>query len=412
MASRTGAGWASMEVRATVDDLRDRLAEVADLAARQARGPSPAAVAQRARRRRLAGGALALVLVGTVAGTVALSGLVRDGLQPATGGPDRDRRQDLPWRPLEAREWAASVEDQRPLDPVLVAAEGERAGTPWRLVVYRSQHRPVAGPPGRDVCFIVDWISNDPRPQAWQAHGTCAPEAQPATLVTAEGPGARDGQVAAFGRAPDGATRVRLELRGRAAVETATTATPVGRFYLAFVPRAAHLERMVALDDAGRALGTALGQGDLSRRELGYPPTGPVATVASGRSPAGRLELVAWPVRQGFCLQVVGERGGGSSSCGPDALEPQPHCSWSQSAAEPAIRLRLVYGGVDRSARRVEVEADGKRVTVPARDAGRLLDRSFFLASLDPDMSMRSIRVVALDADGTRVAALSLSGCG
>ena len=404
-----GAGWASMEVRATVDDLRDRLAEVADLAAQQARGPGPAAVAHRARRRRrLAGGGLALVLVGAVA----LSGFVRDGLRPATGDPDRDRRQDLPWRPLEAREWAASVENQHPLDPVLVAAEGERAGTPWRLVVYRSERRPAAGPRGRDVCFIVDWIASDPRPQAWQAHGTCAPQAQPATLVTAEGPGARDGQVAAFGRAPDGATRVRLVLRGRAAVKTATTATPIGRFYLAFVPRAAYLERMVALDDAGHALGAALGQGDLSRQPMGYPPTGPVATVAAGRSPTGRLELVAWPVRDGYCLSIERARGGGSSSCGPDGLEPRPHCSRSQRAGEPERRLRLVYGGVDRSARRVEVEADGKRVTVRARDAGRLLDRSFFLASLPPETSMRAIRVVAFDADGTRVAALTLSGCG
>jgi hypothetical protein len=400
-----------MEVRGTVDDLRDRLAEVADLAAQQARGPGPAAAVRRARRRRLAGGGLVLVLVGAVA----LSAFVRDGLRPAATDPAGGRSEALPWRPLEAREWVGSVPDQRPLAPVLAAAEGERAGTPWRLVVHRSEHRPAGGPPGRDVCFILDWIAMEAGiPATWQAHGTCAPEAQSATVVTADGPGSREGVVAVFGRAPDDATRVRLVLRGRASVEAATSdASPVGRFYVAFVPRAAYLERMVALNGAGRPLGTAAGPGDLSRRLVGgYPPTGPVALVATGRSSVGELRLIAWPVRDGYCLALESERGGGSSSCGADALDPQPHCSESQSLGEPKRRLRLVYGGVPRSARRVEVQAGGERVTVPARDAGKLLDRSFFLASLPPDTSLRSVRVVAFDAGGARVAALTLEGCG
>jgi hypothetical protein len=397
-----------MEVRGTVDDLRDRLAEVADLAAQQARGPSPAVVVRRVRRRRrLAGGGMVLAL----AGVVTLSALVPQGLRPAADHPGSGRAEALPWRPLAAREWLNTVPDQRPLDPVLAAAEGERAGTPWRLVVHRSEHRPAGAPPGRDVCYIMDWFAMDIAPPSWQAHGTCAPETQPATVVTAEGPGWREGVVAVFGRAPDDATRVRLVRRGRAPVEAATSdAPPVGTFYVAFVPRATYLEQVVALDGAGRALGSAPGQGDLSRRLLGgYPPTGPVAVVATGRSSVGRLELVAWPVRDGFCLAI---EGGGSSGCGPDALDPQPHCSESQTLGKPKRVLRLVYGGVPRSARRVEVQAGGERVTVGATDAGELLGRAFFLAGLPPDTSMRTIRIAAFDADGARVAALTLEGCG
>jgi hypothetical protein len=401
-----------MEVRGTVDDLRDRLAEVADLAAQQARGPGPAVVARRARRRRrLAGGGMALALVGVVS----LSALVPQGLRRAADDPGAGRAEALPWRPLEAREWVNTVPDQRPLDPVVAAAEGERAGRPWRLVVHRSEHRPAGGPPGRDVCFVMDWIVVETGlPTMWQAHGTCAPEAQPATVVTAEGPGAREGVVAVFGRAPGGAARVRLVLRGRAPVEAATSdAPPVGRFYVAFVPRVSYLERVVAVDGAGRALGSAPGQGDLSRRLVGgYPPTGPVAVVATGRSSGGRLELVAWPVRDGHCLALEGERGGGSSWCGRDALDPQPHCSESQTLGEPKRVLRLVYGGVPRSARRVEVRAGGERVTVGATDAGTLLGRAFFLAGLPPDTSMRTVRVAAFDAAGARVAVLTLHGCG
>jgi hypothetical protein len=119
------------------------------------------------------------------------------------------------------------------------------------------------------------------------------------------GTGGRD-TVAVIGRAPPGASRVRLELRGRAPVEAATVAAKglPGRFYAAFVPRASYLERMVALDRHGRAVGQVPGQGDLAQvLPGGDPPTGPVTVVGRVTARSGdRLEMLVWPVRDGFCL--------------------------------------------------------------------------------------------------------------
>jgi hypothetical protein len=70
----------------------------------------------------------------------------RDRDAPTTGRPAKG----LPWRPLVANEWKASVQDERPLDPVVAAAQGERDGQPWRLIVYRSVHQPAGQPATTD----------------------------------------------------------------------------------------------------------------------------------------------------------------------------------------------------------------------------------------------------------------------
>jgi hypothetical protein len=96
------------------------------------------------------------------------------------------------------------VPDETPRDPVVAAAEGEQAGEPWRLVVFRSTYRPGGGrPPVADVCYILDWFALGPGPPAWQAHGTCAPEAQAASVLAAGrfGTGGRD-TVAVIGPGP------------------------------------------------------------------------------------------------------------------------------------------------------------------------------------------------------------------
>ena len=218
---------------------------------------------------------------------------------------------------------------------------------------------------------------------------------------------------------------VRLELRGRTAVEAATVAADSvpGRFYVAFVPRASQLERMVALDRDGRPVGEAPGPGDLTQNRLGGdPPTGPVTVV--GRVPirgSGHLELVVWPVRDGYCVSLAMEPGGGGSSecggSGPEPgvapgdriLEPKMHCSGSGVGR---VDLRVAYGGVPRTARIVRVEAGGGRVEVPARDGGEQLGRAFFLAELPSTRPLGSVRVTALDADGATIRTWRRDGCG
>lgn len=395
-----------MEVHAAVDDLRTRLADAADQAAQLARAPGAAATLRRvrARRRRRAGGVLLALAV--VAAAVAAG---RGGLLTLPDLPAAQQPRDLAWRPLAAKEWRGTVPRERPLDPVLVAAEGRQARDPWRLVVYRSGYDPVGDRPSvTDICYILEWFTMDlGRPVPWQVHGTCAPERQAATVLAAGGPDGDKGLTAVVGRAPDTATRVRLEFRDRRPVETATVRPRdgvLGRFYVVFVPRAGYLERMVALDDGGNQVGAAPGPGDLSRRLLGgFPPTGPVSVVATmPTTPAGAVEVVAWPVRDGYCTAFETESGGGSSHCeslpaaGQSGLEPWLECSGQSQGRE----LRLLYGGVPRAARTVTFQAAGERVEVPVRDAGPALDRAFFATVISRAASRTTIRVTARDAQG------------
>jgi hypothetical protein len=392
----------SSEEHPAVDDLRNRLAEAADQAAELARGPGPAAALRRAsaRRRRRAGEALlALAMVAAVVATGRGALVLRPEL-PAQA------RRDLAWRPLVASEWRASVPDERPLDPVLVAAQGERAGEPWRLVVYRSTYRPAGGHPVTDVCYLLEWFAMDlgSRPR-WQLHGTCAPASQASAVLAVNGPGSGRGLVALIGRAPDSAAWVRLELRGQAPVESATVrleGASLGRFYVAFVPRTSYLERMVALDDRGHRVGEAAGQGYLSRELVGGdPPTGPIMAVATAPTAShGTVEIVAWPARDGYCLSEQAAGGAGSSSCEstPQALAPRLTCSSS-----PAGELRLLYGGVPRASRRVVVQAASRRVEVPARDVGAPFDRAFFAAEVSNEPPREPLVVTAYDGRGKRV---------
>jgi hypothetical protein len=360
----------------------------------------------RARRRRAAGTVCALALVVAVAGiAVARGGLQFPTVEPSTG------HRDLPWRPLVAAEWAI-VPAERPMDPVLAAAQGERAGWPWRLIVYRSIHEPSRNARGQDVCYILEWFLQTEWGRQWQAHGTCAPQRQTTTALAAAGPDRAS--TAVIGRAPPTAARVRLELRGRQPVEVATVDTGrnlLGRFYVAFVPRDASLERVVALDDGGREVGQAPGLGPLvlAQSPAGYPPTGPVTVVAR----AGGIQLIAWPTRYGYCLEI---RGAGSSGCsGPDStanvLAPHVHCF---ATGVPSVKHTLVVGGVPtRAARTVRVEAAGRRVEVPATDAGEELGRAFFIAELpDGKWPSSSGRLTALDGRGASLGTWNLRGCG
>jgi hypothetical protein len=131
----------------------------------------------RARRRRRAGGAALALMVAVAVIAIGRGG----GLGLPTVDPlGQDRWRQLPWRGLQAREWAATVPNEQPHDPVVAAAQGDQAGEPWRLVVYRSTYRPGGGRAVADVCYILDWFALDVGPPAWQAHGTCAPEGQTA----------------------------------------------------------------------------------------------------------------------------------------------------------------------------------------------------------------------------------------
>lgn len=407
------------EVHQAVDDLRTRLAEAAEQAAQRARAPGAAVTLQRAgaRHRRAAGTVCALAVVVAAAGIA----VTRGGLDTPTVAPSTELSRDLPWRPLVAREWEGSVPDERPLDPVLAAAQGQRAGRPWRLTVYPSIYQPAGQPAERDVCYILEWFDQAEREPRWQIHGTCSPEQQAITALAAAGPD--PGATAVIGRAPARAVRVRLELRGQQPVETATANTGhplLGRFYVVFVPPSAYLERLVALDQDGRRVGQAAGLGDLAlaRRPAGLPPTGPVTVVArASSSQGGTLEVVVWPARYGYCLSIHSARGGGSSQCsspgaGTSVFAPQVQCSESQGLGEPPTKQTLVVGGVPRATRTVRAEAEGKRWEVPARDAGEALDRAFVIAELPLAKWPSSVRLTALDAGGATLGTWNLRGCG
>jgi hypothetical protein len=117
----------------------------------------------------------------------------------------RRGRGSLPWRPLVPGEWSATVPDERPVAPILVAAEGTVAGL--------SQRLPEGG-------------ARQPRP------APCWPWA------------ARRRRIAVIGRAAEAATRVRPELRGQEPLEVkavGTTTDVGGRFGVAFVPRDAQV---------------------------------------------------------------------------------------------------------------------------------------------------------------------------
>jgi len=70
-------------------------------------------------------------------------------------------------------------------------------------------------------------------------------------------------------------------------------------------------------------------------------------------------------------------------------------------------------GGVPRATRTVRVEVAGKRLEVPARDAGEGLGRAFFLAELPRETKQPpSVRLTALDTGGATLGTWNLRGCG
>jgi hypothetical protein len=386
-------------VRPAVDDLRELLVEAADRAAEHARAPGPAAALRRVqlRRRRLAAATcLVLVVVATVGIAVGRLGSEVPSVQPAT-------TELLPWRSLEASEWRAAVPDEKPVDPILVAAQGTQAGQPWRLTVYGSVYQPAGQSPTRDVCYILEWFAVDGHQRFWQANGTCAPQSQTATVLAVPAPGS----VAVIGRAPAAASRVRLELPNRAPIVTRTVGTRpalFGRFYVAFVSETASLKQMVAIDDTGRQVGHAPGPGPLTTAlGGGFPPTGPAKSIVQPTASHGRVKVVVWPTRYGFCLAVGSGAGGGSSVCDTassdkSVLDPQTRCEGEQDRWQASVS-----GGMPRSARSVRVEVAGRRFEVRARDAGPAFDRSLFFGELPLSKKETTVRLTARDASGRTV---------
>lgn len=386
-------------MRPAVDDLRELLVEAADRAAEHARAPGPAAALRRVRlRRRRLAAVTCLVLVVVAAAGIAGGRLGSDvpSVQPAT-------TELLPWRSLQAKEWSAAVPDETPVDPILVAAQGTRAGQPWRLTVYGSVYQPAGQPPTRDVCYILEWFAFDGHERYWQANGTCAPETQTATVLAVPAPRS----AAVIGRAPAAASRVRLEFRGRAPIATKTVGTRpnlFGRFYVAFVPESVSLKQMVAMDDTGRQVGHAPGPGPLTTAfGGGFPPTGPATTLVRRTASRGRVKVVVWPTRYGFCLAVGSGAGGGSSVCDTansdkTVLDPQTSCEGDQDRWQASV-----YGGMPRSARSVQVEVAGRRFEVRTQDAGRAFDRSLFYAELPRSKEEATVRLTGRDAKGRTV---------
>jgi hypothetical protein len=390
------------EVQRTVDDLHRLLAEAADQAAQQAKAPGAAVAVHRAQKRRRWAAVTACVLLVAVA--VASIGLSRGLLPLPTIEPITEPQfpqDNLPWRPLVPGEWSATVPDERPLAPILVAAKGTEAGQPWRLTVYRSVFQKAGQPAETDVCYILEWFTHDQNEKQWQANGTCASATQTSTVLAVGGP--ETGRIAIIGRAPKAARKVRLEFREQEPVEVTTVGTTPdlgGRFYVAFVPRNAQLQWMVALDDAGRQVGQVSGQGDVSAVASGDPPTGPVKVVLRATTRIGPVTMTAWPTRYGYCLDMGGSNACDRAASTTSVLDPQVSCESSGGAGAPTVQWAWVFGGVPRTARTVRVEVAGKQFEVPAEDAGEAFDRAFFLAELPLRKEVTTIHLSALDANG------------
>jgi hypothetical protein len=394
--------WKTTEVRRTVDDLHRLLVDAADRAAQQAQAPGADVAVRRARTRRRWAAATACVLLVAVA--VAGIGLSRGLLSLPTIEPitkPKFPQDNLPWRPLVPGEWSATVPDERPIAPVLVAAKGTEAGQPWRLTVYRSVFQKAGQPAETDICYILEWFTHDQNEKQWQANGTCASATQTSTVLAVGGP--ETGRIAVIGRAPKTASKVRLEFRGQEPVEVTTVGTTPdlgGRFYVAFVPRSAQLQWMVALDDAGRQVGQVSGQGDLTAVAAGDPPTGPVKVVLRTTSRIGPVTMTAWPTRYGYCLDVNSSSACDRAASTTSVLDPHASCESSEAAGTPTVQWAWVFGGVPRTARTVRVEVAGKQLEVPAEDAGEAFDRAFFLAELPVRKEVTTVRLSALDANG------------
>ena len=295
-----------------------------------------------------------------------------------------------------------SVQSRRSWSP----PKGTEAGQPWRLTVYRSVFQKPGQPAETDVCYILEWFTQDQNEKQWQANGTCASVTQTSTVLAVGGP--ETGRIAVIGRAPKAASKVRLEFRGQEPVEVTTVGTTPdlgGRFYVAFVPPTAQLQWMVALDDAGRQVGQVSGQGDLTAMPSGDPPTGPVQVVLRATGRLGPVTMMAWPTRAGYCLAVNTGSSGGGASCDhatstTSVLDPQVNCQSSGGAGEPTVQWAWALGGVPRTARTVRVEVAGQQFEVPAHDRGGGFDRAFFLAELPVRKEVTTVHLSALDANG------------
>jgi hypothetical protein len=280
------------------------------------------------------------------------------------------------------------------------------------LTVYRSVFQPTGQAAQNHVCYLLEWFADQEEPDQSQINGVCSLATQTSSVLAVDAP--ETGPTAVIGRAPEGATRVRLELRGQNPVESTTVGTTPdlgSRFYVAFVP-SGYLERMVALDDAGRQVGQAPGPGNLKTEwtdigaDLGYPPTGPVKVVLRTTSRPGRVTLTAWPTRQGYCLSIDDSAKGSSRTCDAEpsttSFDQEASCHRSNDGTK-AIRWAWVAIGAPRATRAVRVEVAGERFEVAAQDAGEAFDQAFFYAQLPIRKGMTAVRLTALDANSQPV---------
>jgi hypothetical protein len=245
-------------------DLRDRLQELADAAARDGITPGPASAVRRGRRRRrrLAAGVASLLAVTLVAGVVGVTGRLPDRAATTPVAPVTTPsttlapvQPNLPSGAIDAQLWQdlktalGECGVHVAAGPRLIA-RGTAYGKRWIL----GARPPRAG--GKGMC----WASGEAGPGGGSEAGVSGSANSPSREIVASGSqGETYGSV--FGYVTRRAATVRVAFRdGRPALQVpvrkAGAAFPVN-FYIAYYPQPSPSEgwavdQVVALDPSGR----------------------------------------------------------------------------------------------------------------------------------------------------------------
>jgi len=214
-----------------MDDLRQRLTEVAQEVADQAQGPGPEAARRRGRRRagmRTTATALALALA--VGGFIVARGLVRGTAEtPSLSGsarPAPPRTVALPvLGPLRPQDYALDSKLQaggRRTGPLEIVAQGAKGGKAWRIVAYRASLKE-----GNSICAFFE-------SKATGRTATCQSETQGLAVASI-------GHRVYYGFVAKQVGTVRLTVNGATPASVNVKPTKASQefpvdFYAAFVP--------------------------------------------------------------------------------------------------------------------------------------------------------------------------------
>jgi hypothetical protein len=254
-----------------MDDLRQRLTEVAQQVADRAQGPGPEAARRRGRRRagtRTTAAAFVLALI--VGGFVIARGLGRDTAEiPSLSGspaPTTPPTIALPvLGPLRPQDYALDQTLQaggRRIGPLEIVAQGTNSGEAWRIVAYRASLKE-----GNSICAFFESTRTG-------RTATCQPETQGLAVASI-------GHRVYYGFVTKHVDTVRLTRNGATPTSVDVTPAKTGQefpvnFYAVFAPPPSSSDEpadITALDTNGR---------QLCRRTL--PPAVGKSSALTGKS--------------------------------------------------------------------------------------------------------------------------------